>query len=590
MSLAVRGPDAHGSWVSKGGGAAMVHRRLSILDVDARSDQPMRSADGRYALAFNGEIYNYAELRAELERRGRTFSTTGDTEVLLQMYIEYGTAMLNRLRGMYAFAIWDEAERKLVLARDPFGIKPLYYATGEGQFHFASQVRALCSIPGLDLRKEPAGHVGFLVWGSVPEPYTLYRGIRCLPSGSYLTVANGRVASPKKFASPAQEFACFNAAEMPKSEGESYERLHDALKESVRMHLIADVPVSLFLSAGLDSGMVTALAAEAHGGLEGLTLGFDRMKGTLADETQTAAKVAKQYGVRHHARYVEKKTFSAHRQRLLERMDQPTVDGVNTYFVSLLARERGYKVALSGLGGDELFGGYPSFQQVPALVRRLGAWTQFPRLGAGLRAIAAPVLSKMTSPKYASLFEYGGSWGGAYLLRRGLFMPWELTGILGAEMAREGWEELASIREMNALASGVGDHKMTGQADFLRISALEMHYYMRTQLLRDTDWAGMAHSLEIRVPLVDMVLLRQIAALRASPFPPKKPQIVKALQTPLPEEVANREKSGFVAPVREWMQEEAEGAPRRGLRNWALYIYRYFDGLHSGEVAPRYAA
>ena len=590
QSLEIRGPDADGNWVSPGGAVAMAHRRLSILDVRERANQPMRSADGRYVLVFNGEIYNYRELREELERRGRKLVTTGDTEVLLQLYMEHGTAMLNRLRGMYAFAIWDEVEQRLVLARDPFGIKPLYYGVSQGHFYFASQVRALRGIPGVDLGAEAAGHVGFLVWGSVPEPYTMHRGIRCLPSGSCLTVAGGQVGEPVEFASPAREFSRFDDAEKPKSEEETYERLHAALQESVRMHLVSDVPVSLFLSAGLDSGMVTALAAEAHDGLEGLTLSFDRMKGKPEDETPLAAEVAKRYGIRHYAHYVNQSTFIAHRQRLMERMDQPTIDGVNTYFVSLLARERGYKVALSGLGGDELFGGYPSFAHVPRLVHRLGAWQRFPRFGAGMRRVAAPVLSRFTSPKYASLFEYGGSWGGAYLLRRGLFMPWEVAEILGPEMAQKGWEELASIRQMNALAGSLDQRKLDGQADFLRVSALEMQFYMRTQLLRDADWAGMAHSVEIRVPLVDMVLLRQVAGLRASVYSPRKPHVVRALEKPLPEDVVLRQKSGFVVPVREWMQEETERAPRRGLRHWATYIYRYFAELPAQEMASRCAA
>ncbi len=557
----------------------MVHRRLSIIDVAERSNQPMRSSDGRYVLVFNGEIYNYAELRQELEARGEVFATSGDTEVLLRLYMTQGAAMLNRMRGMYAFAVWDESEQKLFLARDPLGIKPLYYATAEGQFYFASQARALRETPGVDLRPEAAGHVGFFVWGSVPEPYTLYRGIRCVPSGCFLTVAGGRVSAAERFASPAGEFVGFDAADRPRSLGEAHERLHDALEESVQAHLIADVPVSLFLSAGIDSGVITALASEAHNGLEGLTLGFDRMRGTPEDETEPAARVAGTYGIRHYSRYIDQGTFVAHRERLLGQMDQPTIDGVNTYFVALLARERGYKVALSGLGGDELFGGYPSFEQIPPLVHRLGFLGDYSSSGAALRSMAAPFLKRFTSPKYASLFEYGGSWGGAYLLRRGLFMPWELTGILDAEMVRDGWGELGSIREMNGMVAPLDDAKVKVQADFLRVSALELHYFMRTQLLRDADWAGMAHSVEIRVPMADMVLLRKIAPLRASEFAPRKPEFVSALRTPLPREVVTRPKSGFVIPVREWMQEDQSGPPRRGLRHWAMYIYNYFQGL-----------
>jgi asparagine synthase (glutamine-hydrolysing) len=285
-ALATRGPDASGQWVSGTRILGFAHRRLSIIDVDARSDQPMHSTDGRYTIVFNGEIYNYQELRSDLEKKGRGFRTTGDTEVLLQMYAEYGEDMLTRLRGMYAFGIWDELSQELFLARDPFGIKPLYYAEGGGNFYFASQVKALLTVPEVDLREEPAGHVGFFVWGSVPEPYTLYRGIRCLPSGTWMRATREGISKPRLFASPAGEFSKFGLDEMPQSETEANVRLHDALRETVRMHEISDVPVAVFLSAGIDSGVVTALAAEAGNEVETLTLGFDLLRDTAEDETQ----------------------------------------------------------------------------------------------------------------------------------------------------------------------------------------------------------------------------------------------------------------------------------------------------------------
>jgi len=571
-AMATRGPDASGLWVSRTRAASFAHRRLSIIDVNARSDQPMHSADGRYTIVFNGEIYNYRELRCELESKGRHFVTTGDTEVLLQMYLEYGADMMTRLRGMYTFGIWDEQAQELFLARDPFGIKPLYYANGAGNFYFASQVKALLTVPGVDSREEPAGHVGFFVWGSVPEPWTLYRGIRCLPSGTWMRVAGGKASEPRQFDSPADEFKRFSPDEMPKSEAEMQERLHDALEESVRMHEIADVPVAIFLSAGIDSGMVAALAAEAGNKVEALTLGFDLLRNTDQDETQTASRVAKYYGLNHYVRYINQPMFMAHRERLLEQMDQPTIDGVNTYFISWFAHERGFKVALSGLGGDELFGGYPSFEQLPLMVWSLRATRAFPFVGRAWRMVTGKMMSRFTSPKYASLFEYGGSWGGAYLLRRGLFLPWELPEILDPELVRTGWRDLNSIENMNALVRPLANvpGAVAAQTEFLRVSALEMSYYMRTQLLRDADWAGMAHSVEIRVPLVDMTLLRQLAPLRASRFSPRKPRIAQSLRKPLPLEVLRRPKSGFGVPVREWMQD----SPDRGLRHWATHVYR----------------
>lgn len=526
---------------------------------------------GSSPLPSTAKSINYKELRKELELRGRTFRTTSDTEVLLQMYAEFGTAMLPRLRGMFAFGLWDEGRQELILARDAFGIKPLYYAEGERHLFFASQVRALRSAPGVDMREEPAGTVGFFVWGSVPEPYTLHRGIHCLPSGSWMRVSGEGIAEQRVFATPVAEFEKYTAAEMPRSRGEMLERLHAALEESVRMHEIADVPVAVFLSAGIDSGAITALAAEQGQQVEALTLGFDVLRNTPEDETGGAREVARHYGVRHSIEYVDRELFLSHRERLLAQMDQPTINGVNSYFVSWLARERGFKVALSGLGGDEMFGGYSSFGQIPKIVHALGWTREVPLLGKTWWVVTAPIMKQFTSPKYASLFDYGGTWGGAYLLRRGLFMPWELPEFLDPEIVRTGWRELASVEAMNGLVQGLS--RLPGATrtakDFLRVSALEMSFYMRTQLLRDSDWAGMAHSVEIRVPLVDMTLLRQVAALRASRFAPRKPGFVDCLPKPLPASIVNRPKSGFVVPVREWIK----GIPVRGLRGWATDVY-----------------
>ncbi|HKO10374.1 MAG TPA: asparagine synthase (glutamine-hydrolyzing), partial [Acidobacteriaceae bacterium] len=503
--MKTRGPDADGFWISPGRTAAFGHQRLSIIDPQARSDQPMHSADGRYTIVFNGEIYNYCELKSELEQKGRTFRTTGDTEVILQMYAEYGDETPSRLRGMFAFAIWDEERRRLLLARDPFGIKPLYYADVDGHFYFASQVKALLAIPGMDVRESPAGHVGFFVWGSVPEPYTLYRGIHCLPSGSWMALGEEGRSTPRSFASPVEEFARYEESELPRTEAECRERVHAALEESVRVHEIADVPVAIFLSAGIDSAMITSLAAERRHDMETLTLGFDLLQGTEYDETRLAARMAQQFELPHFAAHIDQATFMTHRDRVLEQMDQPTIDGVNVYFVSWLARQRGLKVALSGLGGDELFGGYPSFRQIPPTVRSLAAFRAIPGVGRAWRVLTAGAMARFTSPKYASLLEYGGTWGGAYLLRRGLFMPWELPQFLDGDLVREGWRDLGSIEQMNALVRPLRD--ATGaneeQRNLLKVSALEMTYYMRTQLLRDADWAGMAHSVEIRVPFVD---------------------------------------------------------------------------------------
>ena len=578
--METRGPDAEGVWISPQRMAGLGHRRLSIIDPQARSDQPMHSACGRYTIVFNGEIYNYRELKGELEQKGRSFRTSGDTEVILQMYAEYGEETPSRLRGMYAFAIWDEERRSLFLARDPFGIKPLYYTEVDGEFYFASQVKALLAVPGVDVREAPAGHVGFFVWGSVPEPYTLYRGIHCLPSGSSMRVGEEGASTPRRFASPVGECSRYTPADMPRSEADCRERVHAALEESVRVHQIADVPVAIFLSAGLDSAMITSLAAERRHDIETLTLGFDLLRNTPSDETELAALLARRLDLPHFSEYIDQQAFVEHRERVLQQMDQPTIDGVNVYFVSWLARQRGLKVALSGLGGDELFGGYSSFRQIPPTVSRLRAFSGVPAVGRGWRVLTAGVVARFTSPKYASLFEYGGSWGGAYLLRRGLYMPWELPQFLDGDLVREGWQELGTIEEMNALVQPLRDLPGTEeeQRNLIKVSTLEMSYYMRTQLLRDADWAGMAHSVEIRVPFVDMALMRQLAPLRASRYFPRRQQLAETLRNPLPPEFVQRPKTGFQVPVREWMQE----SPDRGLRHWARYVYA---GQYRADIA-----
>lgn len=566
-AMSRRGPDGSGLWISDDARVGLAHRRLAIIDLSDTGAQPMASSDGRLRVVFNGEIYNYRQLRAGLEAKGYCFQSQSDTEVLLHLYAERGADMVHVLRGMYAFAIWDENKKGLLLARDPFGIKPLYYADNGRVIRFASQVKALLQSPGLDTRPEPAGHVGFFLWGSVPEPYTLYKGIRALPAGSTLWAGGSSDHRPAPFFSVAETMSAVTAVGRPADREESRQRLRAALLDSVQHHMVADVPVGVFLSAGLDSTTLAALAAESSAiALHTATLGFNEYRGTENDETVLAEMVAGHYRTAHHTSWVSRQDFQRERGKLLQAMDQPTIDGVNTYFVSKAAAESGLKVAISGLGGDELFGGYPSFREIPGMVRWLSPFRTIPAVGRLFRWISAPALKRLTSPKYASLLEYGGSYGGAYLLRRGFFMPWELPEILGDQVTRDGWEELQSLMRLEQTIQGA-------TSDRTKVSALEMSWYMRNQLLRDADWAGMAHSLEIRVPLVDVELTRHIAPLLAETFPDKQ-DMARTPITPLPAEILNRRKTGFAVPVREWlMQEGGRNSGERGLRGWAMQVY-----------------
>jgi asparagine synthase (glutamine-hydrolysing) len=559
-----RGPDGAGIWISDGGDVGLAHRRLAIIDLSENGAQPMHSADGAIGISFNGEIYNYRALRTMLEREGFRFRTQTDTEVLLHLYIARGETMLRELRGMYAFAVWDARKKALFLARDPFGIKPLYYADDGRTIRVASQVKALLKGGGVDTAPEAAGHVGFFLWGHVPEPYTLYKGIRALPAGTSLWVDAAGRKHPKQFFDITEELAAASVSLRAITGGEARERLRAALLDSVRHHLIADVPVGVFLSAGLDSTTLAALTREVGvDELRTITLGFEELRGTINDETPLAERMARDYGAVHHTIWVTKEDFLREQQRLLNAMDQPSTDGVNSYFVSKAAAETGIKVALSGLGGDELFGGYPSFRQLPRMVKALGPLRFIPGLGAGFRLVSASILKRFTSPKYAGLLEYGGTYGGAFLLRRGLFMPWELPDLLDDEMVRLGWNDLRTLPSLERLTRRVKSARR-------KVTALETIWTMRNQLLRDTDWASMAHSIEIRVPLVDHCLLRAVASVRRELT---KADMATAPRALLPSAILNRRKTGFTVPVRDWLLQDKPHFAKRGLRDWALNVY-----------------
>lgn len=568
-SMRQRGPDGAGIWISACGHVGLVHRRLAIIDLSNAGVQPMSALGGLVQITFNGEIYNYRALRQRLEAAGHRFHSNSDTEVLLYLYLQHGREMLCSLRGMYAFVIYDGRDKSLFMARDPFGIKPLYYSNNKGAFHFASQVKTLLRSSEIDQRADPAGHVGFFLWGAIPEPYTLYQGIRALPAGTAMTVSPNGNCTQHHFCSIPEEIS---QAEMAGKERERdvawREMLHDAVLDSVRDHLVADVPVGVFLSSGIDSTTLAAHAQEAGAqSLHTITLGFQEYQGTENDETLLAEEVARHLGTRHETHWISRQDFMAERERLLAAMDQPSVDGVNTYFVSKAAAQTGLKVALSGLGGDEIFSGYPSFADVPRLVRLFSPLQRVPDLGRGFRAISAPLLRRFTSPKYAGLLEYGGNWGGAYLLRRGMFMPWELPSLMDVEMVKSGWAELQSIARLN-------HDTMNITAPHLKVSSLEIGWYMRNQLLRDADWASMAHSLEIRVPFADLELMRKVVSLGAGGNLIRKGDLARTPVNPLPAAIINRQKTGFSVPVREWLLEGNDNAASsRGLRGWAQHVY-----------------
>jgi asparagine synthase (glutamine-hydrolysing) len=556
--MTARGPDASGAWFSQDGRVGLGHRRLSIIDLSDRAAQPMESADGKFVITFNGEIYNYRALRNKLESSGCIFRTQSDTEVLLHLYAAKGAAMVEDLRGMFAFGIWDVDQQRLFLARDPYGIKPLYYADNGCTLRFASQVKALIAGGKVSRDPEPAGWVGFHIFGSVPEPFTIYREIRNLSAGSTVWVDSRGAGEPKRYFRVAE---AFNRAEsdVPAPEAQLRDGLRAAVADCVGHHMVADVPVGLFLSAGLDSSALLGLMRDVgQHDIQAVTLAYDEFQDTSEDEAPLAAKIAALYGSKHTIRVVREKEFQDDLPRIFEAMDQPTIDGINTWFVSKAARELGLKAAISGLGGDEIFGGYPSFRAIPRLVRLSAVPSRIPLLGDAFRHFAASCgLTSILNPKIAGVAKYGGSFAGAYLLWRGLFMPWELNSVMDKSLADEGLRRLRPVAHITAALEPMP------RTSFGRVASLEASFYMRNQLLRDADWASMAHSLEVRVPLVDVPLLRSTApAMIALPIGAGKRCLATSPSLALPADARDRPKTGFGTPVQEWLQSDDR------LQNW----------------------
>jgi len=554
--LASRGPDGSGEWFDAGGRVGIAHTRLAIIDTGARAAQPMIAADASAVIGFNGEIYNFRALRAELARSGVQFRTESDTEVLLATYARYGERMFDALRGMYAFALWDARRGAMLLARDPYGIKPLYLADDGWTVRIASQVKALRAGGRVSSTIEPAGLVGFALFGSVPEPFTLLQEVRSVPAGHFIWVDE---CGPRLAVRHFSIAECFRDFETPAADPAGVALA--AVRNSLDAHLIADVPVGAFLSAGVDSSAIVGAMAEASDvPVHAVTVAFDAFRGSSADEAPLAGEIAARYGVEHHVRWVAEAEFRLDLPRIIDAMDQPSIDGVNTWFAAKAASEIGLKVAMSGIGGDELCGGYESFRDLPRWVARLRLPGRIPLLGRAVRSALVPLLAHQRgiSPKAAGMLEFGASWPGAWLLRRAVFMPWELDRVLPREVVVEG------LRRLDWRATLEASLQPEPNSDFGRVAALEANHYLRNQLLRDTDWASMAHSLEVRTPLVDSWLLRHAgAAFAALGTAGGKRLLAQVPRRALPAAVLARPKTGFQTPAADWMASAGLHSP-----NW----------------------
>jgi asparagine synthase (glutamine-hydrolysing) len=545
-TLVHRGPDSDGSIIDGPCGLAM--RRLSIIDL-AGGDQPISNEDGRIQVVQNGEIYNYRELMDELRGRGHRFATQSDTEVMVHLYEDHGPGFVERLRGMFALAIWDSRQRRLVLARDRFGIKPLYYRVADGQLSFASELKALLRQPGFSREIDHRALESFLAFNSIPAPQTIFKEARKLPAGHLLVAEDGEVEI-SRYARPEPV-----PADRVRGEGEGVlaEELRERLRDSVRAHLVSDVPVGVLLSGGIDSCSLTALAAQESGyQVSTFSIGFEE---SSFDELEQARLVAGRYGTDHHELVLRPDAVEL-LPKLVEAFDEPFGDSsaLPTYLVSQLAAGT-VKVVLSGEGGDELFGGYYTY-----VADRLA-----PRVGRAA-PLLRPLVERLPSSSGKVSFDYK-----AKRFVRGAHLP--------PVERHHAWKEIFSPAAQSELLATPPEsdpldlyraryRETEGAQELARLQDLDLGIYLVDDLLVKTDRASMAHSLEARVPYLDPVVAELALALdtkqKIRGFS-KKRLLRKAVAPLLPREVIRGRKQGFSIPVAAWLRGELEPFAREVL-------------------------
>ncbi|MFI4860287.1 MAG: asparagine synthase (glutamine-hydrolyzing) [Phycisphaerales bacterium JB063] len=576
MSAAMlhRGPDGDGYWSNVAAGrvdehgVALAHRRLSILDLSAAGAQPMHDPASGRVIAYNGEVYNYRALREPLIQAGERFVSDCDTEVVLRLLALRGAESVAELNGMFAFACWDPATRTLRLGRDRLGIKPLYITSvelepGRRTVLFASELRSILAGGLVEAKIDPDGLSSYLWNGFVAGPSTFIKGVSLLDAGATVAIRAGDA--------PGEAERYWS---LPSCEGEtaSADDAKDALDQAVGRRLIADVPLGVFLSGGIDSSAVAAVASRvAPGKVHTFNIGFPEVE---YDESPHAARVAEQLGTEHRCIELTESHFQSHLDEALHSIDQPTFDGINTYFVSRAVREAGVTVALAGTGGDELFGGYTSYADLPAAQR----WSR--RLGCvpeSLLRCGAGVMSRLKTGRPGDVPPQT-RWGklGDVLATRGDLV--DLYQVSYSLYTEQFLDQLSPHADPGAyglprpMHAALGQ-SITGDPALHAISKLELSCFIGQRLLRDTDAASMAVSLEARVPLLDHVFIETIARMDpAERFEPlgKKAMLRRLALEGLDPSTFDRPKSGFVLPIDTWARQGLKDQVRETLHDAAL--------------------
>jgi asparagine synthase (glutamine-hydrolysing) len=542
-----RGPDDKKSW--QGDGVFMGHLRLSIIDLDSRAAQPMHSKCGRFTIVFNGEIYNFRDLRLELQAKGEIFHTASDTEVILSLFASEGASMLKKLQGMFALVIWDNLLKKAFAARDPYGIKPLYFAHVNSGIILCSQVKALIATGLVDTHPDLVGQAGYWMLGSVPEPYTCFKEIRSLRAGHCLWIEKSKIIEQYCWYDIASNWRSTDNEKLVKiSKKELQKNVRQCIIESIDRHLVSDVPIGVFLSGGVDSGSLAGLMKErGTSDIIGVTIAYDEYTGLASDESPIASKIASYYGIKHYVRKVSRNEFISDLPRILTAMDQPSIDGINTWYASKAIAEQGLKVVVSGVGGDELFFGYDSFRQLPRLVDYWKVLSKFGAIETILSSISNFQAHRSGNKRWLHLPKWLNNIQGAWWLKRSCMAP-ETAAMFMIDEIPKQILNFAPDKWLDWMSGTVAiDSKMA-------LAQIESTTYLRNQLLRDSDWASMDHSVELRTPLVDAHLLSNLRSMLPHlPHFPGKSLLANSPSKPLPDIVQKRSKTGFSIPINKWI-------------------------------------
>lgn len=631
-----RGPDGSGLWRSRAGEVVFAHRRLAILDLSEAGAQPMIDAESGCAITFNGEIYNFVEIRRELESLGESFSSSSDTEVVLKALKRWGAAAVRRFRGIFALALWDPRAREVHLVRDPMGIKPLYWTTvrdddsAQDVVLFASELRALLASGAVARRLDPAGVASYLWHGFVVGPTTMIEGVQLLPAASILTIC----CKPTRDRQPSRQLSTYWHIPLSSDRTATVDEVRSELRNTVRMQLVADVPLGVFLSGGIDSSALASQAIEvAEGPVHTFTVGFD-VAGY--DESRYAERVADAIKSHHTTIVLTERDFDEQLGDAFKAIDQPTFDGINTYFVSRAARDAGMTVALAGTGGDEIFGGYRSFADLPRALRA-GAWLPSREAFGIARTVidwAVVYCMQAGNALWWDVLEAAPPqvrWGKIGDALRAVPDILDLYQVFYALFTRESQATLADAavrqfvsRQEYGLPSEVASawrQRIRGRDVLDALSTLELSSFAGERLLRDTDAASMAVALEVRVPLLDHVFLEVLCGVEAERryHPVGQKQLLRdvALHRIAPT-LFERPKAGFVLPIDSWARSrlkpqieavlsEERLARRVGLRSgplrtlwksfvdqrpgiywsriWALYVLMAWCERHDVRIA-----